>query len=68
MIITLKHIRKVKGFNRKPGFCIRGVRHWCEVNNVDYRKLIKEGLDESVLLATKDPMAVAVVEQAHGQS
>ena len=68
MIITLKHVFSVKGFSRKPGFCRRGVRLWCERHGVDFRQLVKTGVDEAVLLATKDPMAVAVVEQANGKS
>lgn len=67
MKITMQHLRSVKGFTAKPGFCAHGVRAWFARHNMDYTDFLKNGVDEEVLLATNDPMALAVVEQAHGQ-
>lgn len=62
----MKHIRNVRGFTKKPGFCARGVRNWFQRHDLDYSDFLKNGIDEEILLATNDPMARAVVEQAHG--
>lgn len=44
------------------GHCITpGLRDWCEVNNLDFRKFIREGYPASVLIATGDELAERVV-------
>ena len=67
MKITMQHVRNVKGFSRRGGFCARGIRAWADRMGLDYADFVKNGIDEEVLLATNDPMALAVVRQAHGQ-
>lgn len=66
MKITMAHVRQVRGFTAKPGFCANGVRRWMESHGLDFKLLLKDGIDEEVLLATGDPMAIAVVRQANG--
>lgn len=63
----MAHIRAVKGFGVRPGYCSRGVRVWMERQGIDYSRFLREGIDESVLLASGDPLAIAVVRQANGQ-
>jgi hypothetical protein len=66
--ITLKHMRQVKGFSSSGvGFCRRGMRLWFDEYGLDYNDFRKNGIDEEILTATKDPMALAAVEQAHGR-
>ena len=65
--ITMAHMRQVKGFTPKGGFCAKGVRRWFNERGLDYSAFLKEGIDEEVLLRSGDPMAKAVVEQAHGK-
>lgn len=67
MKITMAHLRRVKGFTAKPGFCAKGVRLWFLRNGFDYSDFLKNGIDEERLLETGDPMARAAVEQAHGK-
>ena len=67
MNITMSHLRQTRGFSARPGFCARGVRAWFAKHNLDYNDFLKNGIDEQRLLDTGDPMAVAVVEQAHGK-
>ncbi len=67
MRITIQHVRRVRGFSRKPGFCAKGLKAWFERNGLDYRDFLKNGIEEEVLLKTGDPMAIATVEQAHGR-
>ena len=66
MKITMAHVRQVRGFSKKPGFCAAGTRDWFAKYNLDYRDFVKNGIDEEKLLATGDAMAIATVEQAHG--
>ena len=63
----MAHVRQVRGFSTKPGFCAKGIRRWFSERKLDYRDFLKNGIDEERLLETGDPMAVAVVRQAHGQ-
>lgn len=67
MKITMEHVRQVKGFSARSGFCRKGVRFWFKQRNLSYRDFLKDGIDEETLLASGDPMAVAVVRQAHGK-
>lgn len=63
----MEHMRQVRGFTAKPGFCARGIRVWFGRHGLDYSDFLKNGIDEEQLLKTGDPMAAAVVEQAHGK-
>lgn len=67
MRITMEHVRQVRGFNARPGFCRKGVKRWFESRGLDYSDFLKNGIEEQTLLDTGDPMAVAVVRQAHGK-
>lgn len=29
---------------RRAGYCVRGVRRWCEVKGIDFRKFLAEGM------------------------
>lgn len=63
----MEHMRQVRGFTARPGFCAKGIRRWFAARGLDYSDFLKNGIDEEHLLATGDPMATAVVRQAHGQ-
>lgn len=63
----MAHMRQVRGFTTKPGFCASGIRRWFTHYGYDYSDFLKNGIDEELLLKTNDPMARAVVEQAHGK-
>lgn len=67
MKITMEHMRQVRGFTAKPGFCRKGIRRWFEQRELDYRDFLENGIEEETLLASGDPMAEAVVRQAHGK-
>lgn len=34
---------------RASGYCLKGVKEWCIKNHIDYRKLIREGVDTEEL-------------------
>lgn len=62
VIVRSKHLRAA-------GFClIPGVRDWCKQHNVDFRRLMKEGIPASELEATGDLFAKKAVEQAKKDS
>jgi len=67
MKITLEHVRNVQGFSKKGGICWRKQREWLVRHGINPRDFLKHGVDEEVLLATGDPVAEAIVRQAHGQ-
>lgn len=67
MKIRLEHVRAVQGYSKKGGICWRKQREWLKRHGIDPRDFVKNGVDEEVLLATGDPVAAAIVRQAHGQ-
>lgn len=60
MIITMTHVRQ-------SGMCSKGARAFFLRHGLDWSEFIKNGLDESLILATGDAMAKKVVEVAHGR-
>lgn len=64
MKVTVAHLRSVPGFNPRRGFCLRGARAWFSRHGLDWRGFVRDGIDGSVLEATGDPMAKAVVDHA----
>lgn len=56
--ITMKDMRAVK-------YCAAGVRRFFHSHNLPWREFLKNGIDESELLKTGDPMAEKVVRTAH---
>jgi hypothetical protein len=65
MKVTMQHVRTVPGFRPKPGLCLAAVRPWCAQHDLDFRALVRVGLEEETLLATGDAFAIAVVKWAH---
>lgn len=57
MQITMSDIRRIQ-------FCSRGARDFFLRHNLDWNEFVKNGLPEEVILATKDQMAIDVVEAA----
>jgi len=67
MLIKLEHIRGVPCLSGKFGYCIPGVKTFCERYGLDWQKLRTVGLPEEELLATGDSMAKRIVEFANGK-
>lgn len=57
MIVTHKHMRCMK-------FCNQGARPFFERHGLDWYDFVQNGIDESILIATGDAMALQVVEYA----
>jgi hypothetical protein len=55
-IVTIEDVRKA-------GHCVRGCRAWGEQHGFDFRAFLKNGLPESVVLATGDEMALDIVQR-----
>lgn len=65
MIVTRRHLFTVPGFSKRPGFCRDKSKTWFASHGLDWRAFVRDGIDEQVLLATDDAMALAVVRWAH---
>lgn len=48
---------------RKSGHCASGAREFFEVNNLDFRAFLRDGVTASTLLATGDARAEQVVNR-----
>ncbi|MGO1072331.1 hypothetical protein [Lysobacter sp. CA199] len=64
LIVRLHHLRGVRGFNEKPGFCVSKSREWFQRYDLTWREFAKDGIDAERLLATGDAMAAALVAHA----
>ena len=65
LIVTMKHVRTVPYFHRRPGICLPAVRAWCARQGIDFRAFVREGIPAETLLATGDGVAEAVVKWAN---
>lgn len=39
---------------RRAGHCVRGVKAWCETHNIDFRDLVKNGIELERIAALQD--------------
>ena len=72
MKVTVAHLRSVPGYSPRPGFCLVQSRTWFKRHGLDWRGFVRNGIDASVLEATGDALALALVAHArreadHGQ-
>lgn len=64
LIVTTKHLRTIRGFNKRPGFCLSKSRPRFRELGLDWNEFIRNGLPEETFAATGDPMALALIEHA----
>lgn len=64
MIVTRLHMRTIKGYGKKTGFCAEGGRQWFARYGLDWSDFVKNGIAAERLLATGDALAAALVEHA----
>lgn len=57
MIITMDHVRHIH-------YCSSGIKLFSKRHGIDLGEFCKNGVDEEVLLATGDQMAIDLVEDA----
>lgn len=67
VIVQLRHLRGVAGFNEKPGFCVGKSREWFRRHGLNWREFTRHGIAAESLIATGDAMALALVEHARLQ-
>lgn len=67
MNVTIEHIRAARVAH--GGFCASGIRRWCERHQIDYRKLLQEGLPVEHIesRAPGDHFAQQVIAFARGE-
>lgn len=56
-VVKMKHVRKAR-------MCSNGARSFFEKHGLDWDVFLKEGIDATLLEATGDAMAIAVVKVA----
>ncbi len=70
MIVTTEDLYTVPAWNGRFGYCAKGTRAWMAAAGLSWADFVAHGLDESVFVATGDPMAIRLVEHArrrHGK-
>ena len=53
MIITMRHVRANRDI-----MCVDGVKDFCARQGLDWKQVIKHGIDSDVLLQSGDAMAI----------
>ncbi len=53
MIVTIGDIRKYH--------CVKGIRNWFKLYNLNFDSFLKDGIDSEILLKTNDVLATRVV-------
>lgn len=60
LLITMEHVRAAK-------MCSRGARAFFERHGLDWQQFLESGLPVETIEATRDAMALRVVEVARGR-
>jgi hypothetical protein len=60
LIVTINDIRKT-------GHCVRGIRQWFSLHNLDFADFLNHGISASDLIATGDQLAADVIDKIKGQ-
>lgn len=63
-IITRQHMRTVRAFGNRKGYCATGGRRWFAAHNMDWADFLKNGIPASTVQATGDALGIALVEHA----
>lgn len=64
MIVTVQHLHTVPTWNGRQGFCHRMSREFFRRHDLDWQGFLQHGIEEELLLATGDALALALVEHA----
>lgn len=73
MKITVEHLHSVPTWTGRQGYCHRQSRAFFLEHDLDWQSFLQDGIDEELLLATGDALAIKLVEYArevangHGQ-
>jgi hypothetical protein len=74
VIVTTRHLFTIPGHSHRRGFCRGKSREWCIRQGIDWKSFVRNGIEASVLEATGDGLALALVawareceERAHGR-
>lgn len=63
----MEHVRQVEGFRQKPGLCVPHIRAFCKMHDIDYRRFLREGVEENEISHIRNAFVQAVLRQAHGR-
>lgn len=50
------------------GYCVKGIKEFCNKYCIDFKELVKYGVEEEVLKKTGDAMALKVIEKVKSRS
>ncbi|WP_236200237.1 hypothetical protein [Pseudomonas pseudonitroreducens] len=64
MIVTIQHLHSVPTWTGRQGFCHSAARDFFARHNLDWLDFVRNGIDEKVLVATGDALAMILVEYA----
>lgn len=67
-LVTVQDLYTVPAWNGEAGYCARGARAWCARHGLDWAAFVRDGLAASVLEATGDAMALALVAHARARA
>lgn len=65
MIVTTQHLFTIPYFADRPGFCRGRAKDFFASHGLDWRRFVREGIDERELLDCHDALSTALVRWAH---
>lgn len=68
MIITIQHLRSTTTWTAKNGYCASASRAFFKRHGLDWADFVANGIEEEKLLATKNALAINLVEFANKQA
>ena len=67
LILTRQDLRAVRN-GAKAGYCLAGLRRWAATHNLDFKKLLAEGVLASDIAHIQDPFKDRIIEAAKART
>lgn len=64
MKVTVEHLHSVPTWTGRPGYCHRQARAFFLQHGLDWQAFLRDGIDDELLVATEDALAIKLVEHA----
>lgn len=64
VIVTLEHVRLLRGYTSRKGYCIPGLKIWFASRGLDWNDFVKNGIPAQKIIDTGDALAIEAVKLA----
>lgn len=64
LIVTLAHVRLLRGYTARQGYCVPGLKLWFAAKGLDWGDFVKNGIPAQKIIDTGDALAIEAVKLA----